>query len=87
MGVFPPASMKFLPPAWQRLMTEEGSPIVQFYPEEFLTDLNGKRHAWQGSLGCLRMRASSLSSQNPTDPRVQELRCCHLWKSAYSWTR
>jgi 5'-3' exoribonuclease 2 len=48
MGVFPAASRKHIPPAFHELMTSEESSIIDFYPDQFEIDLNGKRHAWQG---------------------------------------
>ena len=48
MGVFPAASRQFLPPTWQRLMIDDDSPIIDFYPSDFKIDLNGKKYAWQG---------------------------------------
>ncbi|KAL3998356.1 XRN 5'-3' exonuclease N-terminus family protein [Acanthocheilonema viteae] len=48
MGVFPAASRMHLPEAWQELMISPVSPIIDFYPDNFIVDLNGKKSAWQG---------------------------------------
>ena len=37
-----------LPEPFQNLMTEKESPILDFYPEEFHIDMNGKKMLWQG---------------------------------------
>ncbi|KAI0824633.1 XRN 5'-3' exonuclease N-terminus-domain-containing protein [Trametes gibbosa] len=48
MGVFPAASRQHIPSTFHSLMTEETSPIIDFYPTTFEIDMNGKRMAWQG---------------------------------------
>ncbi|KAK4687679.1 5'-3' exoribonuclease 2, partial [Tremellales sp. Uapishka_1] len=48
LGVFPAASRIHLPQPLQLLMTEEDSPIIDFYPSDFEIDMNGKKMAWQG---------------------------------------
>lgn len=48
MGVMPAASNHTIPHCFRPLMSEEDSPIIDFYPTEFPIDLNGKKFAWQG---------------------------------------
>lgn len=48
MGVFPAASRQHVPLPFARLMIDPESPIIDFYPEDFNIDLNGKKFAWQG---------------------------------------
>ncbi|KAI0772630.1 XRN 5'-3' exonuclease N-terminus-domain-containing protein [Irpex lacteus] len=48
MGVFPAASRIHIPKTFHELMTNQESPIIDFYPESFQIDMNGKRMAWQG---------------------------------------
>ncbi|XP_067098096.1 5'-3' exoribonuclease 2 isoform X1 [Osmerus mordax] len=48
MGVFPAASGNFLPETWRTLMSNPDSSIIDFYPDDFAIDLNGKKYAWQG---------------------------------------
>lgn len=47
MGVLPASSNHAIPKAFHPLMTEEDSDIVDFYPEDFDLDLNGKKQSWK----------------------------------------
>lgn len=47
LAVLPAASRKLLPECFQHLMTDDFSPIKQYYPEDFQTDLNGKQQEWE----------------------------------------
>lgn len=46
LAVLPAFSKDLLPMAFQSLV-EENSPIANYYPHEFKTDLNGKRQEWE----------------------------------------
>jgi 5'-3' exoribonuclease 1 len=47
MGVLPAASLELIPSAYQDLMYDANSPILDFYPSEFESDLNGKKQEWE----------------------------------------
>ncbi|KAM3162178.1 5'-3' exoribonuclease [Lachancea thermotolerans] len=48
MSVLPAASGHNLPSIFRPLMSEPDSEIIDFYPEEFPIDMNGKKMSWQG---------------------------------------
>lgn len=48
MSVLPAASRHAIPEVFHDLMTNDNSEIIDFYPEDFEVDLNGKKMAWQG---------------------------------------
>ncbi|XP_022219524.2 5'-3' exoribonuclease 1 isoform X2 [Drosophila obscura] len=47
LAVLPAASFKLLPAAYHDLMLNPTSPLAEFYPTEFKSDLNGKKHDWE----------------------------------------
>uniref|UniRef100_A0A3P8X0H4 5'-3' exoribonuclease 1 n=1 Tax=Cynoglossus semilaevis TaxID=244447 RepID=A0A3P8X0H4_CYNSE len=47
LAVLPAASSELLPEAYRHLMTSENSSIIEYYPLDFKTDLNGKQQEWE----------------------------------------
>ena len=73
MGVFPAASRSHVPAPWGELMTDPCAPIIDFYPEDFKIDLNGKKYAWQGVallpfVDEVRLKAALVSMQHLLTP-------------------
>nr|XP_007132482.1 hypothetical protein PHAVU_011G097800g [Phaseolus vulgaris]ESW04476.1 hypothetical protein PHAVU_011G097800g [Phaseolus vulgaris] len=48
LSVLPPASADALPKAYEQLMLDEQSRILDFYPQDFEVDTEGKPFTWQG---------------------------------------
>ncbi|KAH9813633.1 XRN 5'-3' exonuclease N-terminus-domain-containing protein [Melampsora americana] len=47
MGVLPSLSSAHVPPVFRDLMTNPESPIIDLYPQDFETDMNGKKQDWE----------------------------------------
>ena len=47
LAVLPAASRNLLPEVYWDLMVNPQSPLIDFYPKDFQTDLNGKQHEWE----------------------------------------
>lgn len=47
LSVLPAASKDHLPSAYHKLMTDPNSPVIDYYPENFGTDMNGKQQSWE----------------------------------------
>ncbi|WFD30621.1 exonuclease II Exo2 [Malassezia sp. CBS 17886] len=74
MGVLPPLSRQLIPSAFQGLMVDPTSPILDFYPAQFESDQNGKKNSWEAVvkipfidqgrlLAALAARAGGLSEE------------------------
>jgi 5'-3' exoribonuclease 1 len=48
LAVLPPKSSNLLPLSFGNLMTNRKSRLIEFYPQEFELDMNGKRNLWEG---------------------------------------
>ena len=47
MGVLPDRSKQLVPPVYWDLMTNPQSPVIDFYPRDFVLDMNGKKMEWE----------------------------------------
>ncbi|KAM8726822.1 5'-3' exoribonuclease 1 isoform 1-T1 [Acanthopagrus schlegelii] len=89
LGVLPAASMELLPQAYRHLMTSENSPIIEYYPLDFKTDLNGKQQEWEAVVlipfideRCL------LAAMDPCNHKLtkqEKARNCHTECAVYTY--
>ncbi len=47
LSVLPPQSGPLLPHSYSKLMTDEDSPLNEYYPSDFEVDPNGKKNSWE----------------------------------------
>jgi 5'-3' exoribonuclease 2 len=50
MAVLSPRSAHAIPSCLRPLMEDKNSPIIDFYPKDFVTDTEGKKFAWMGEV-------------------------------------
>ncbi|XP_045906934.1 5'-3' exoribonuclease 1 [Micropterus dolomieu] len=89
LAVLPAASKELLPEAYRHLMTSENSPIIEYYPLDFKTDLNGKQQEWEAVVlipfideRCL------LAAMEPCNHKLtkeEKARNCHTECACYSY--
>ncbi|XP_070701631.1 5'-3' exoribonuclease 1 isoform X2 [Pempheris klunzingeri] len=89
LAVLPAASMSLLPEAYRHLMTSESSPIIEYYPLDFKTDLNGKQQEWEAVVlipfideRCL---LAAMDSCNHKLTKAEKTRNCHTECAVYTY--
>ncbi|XP_047445399.1 5'-3' exoribonuclease 1 [Mugil cephalus] len=89
LAVLPAASMELLPECYRHLMTSENSPIIEYYPPDFKTDLNGKQQEWEAVVlipfideRCL-LAAMELNNDKLT--KEEKARNRHTECAVYTW--
>ncbi|XP_034558490.1 5'-3' exoribonuclease 1 isoform X2 [Notolabrus celidotus] len=88
LAVLPAASMELLPQSYRHLMTSETSPIIEYYPLDFKTDLNGKQQEWEAVVlipfideRCL---LAAMDPYNDKMTKEEKARNCHTECAVYS---
>ncbi|CAG9863353.1 unnamed protein product [Phyllotreta striolata] len=90
LAVLPAASKELLPECYHDLMTDEHSKIIDYYPQDFECDLNGKKQAWEAVVKIpfidekLLLNAMSTCNDNLTEDEKQ--RNSHGPMLVYSYT-
>ena len=82
LSVLPAASKSLLPLPYQDLMTNSQSPILDFYPLDFRTDLNGKKAEWEAIVLIPFIDQASRQCQVVFTPANQRFRivCLRPWR-------
>lgn len=73
LAVLPAASKDLLPQSYQSLMISEDSAIIDYYPQDFKTDLNGKQQEWEAVVLIPFIdEARLLEAMDPCNKRLTE---------------
>ncbi|XP_053293486.1 5'-3' exoribonuclease 1 [Pleuronectes platessa] len=91
LAVLPAASMELLPASYRHLMSSEFSPIIEYYPLDFKTDLNGKQQEWEAVVlipfideRCL---LAAMEPCNDNMTKAEKARNCHTECAVYSYDK
>lgn len=91
LAVLPAASKELLPQAFQGLMTNSNSELIEYYPKDFETDLNGKKNEWEAVVLIPFIEENSLlNAMNICYPNLTEkeaVRNCHGPMFEYSFVK
>lgn len=91
LAVLPAASKELLPEAFRGLMTNSSSELIEYYPKDFETDLNGKRNEWEAVVLIPFIEENSLlNAMKGCYPNLTEneaARNCHGPMFAYSFVK
>ncbi|EEY15371.1 5'-3' exoribonuclease [Verticillium alfalfae VaMs.102] len=74
MSVMPAASRRALPEVFHDLMLNEDSEVIDFYPQEFEIDLNGKKFAWQAPHKSMLLRGLKMPTTALGRSDIEQLR-------------
>ncbi|XP_017089098.2 5'-3' exoribonuclease 1 isoform X1 [Drosophila bipectinata] len=73
LAVLPSASYKLMPTAYHDLMLNPNSPLAEFFPVDFESDLNGKKHDWEAVVLIPFIDEQRLlNAMKPCEPRLSE---------------
>ncbi|KAK5859722.1 hypothetical protein PBY51_021255 [Eleginops maclovinus] len=88
LAVLPAASMELLPQSYRHLMSSENSPIIEYYPVDFKTDLNGKQQEWEAVVLIPfideRLLLAAMEPYNDKMTKAEKDRNCHTDCAVYS---
>ncbi|XP_056148713.1 5'-3' exoribonuclease 1 [Lampris incognitus] len=89
LAVLPSASKELLPDCYRHLMTSPSSSIIEYYPVDFKTDLNGKQQEWEAVvlIPFIDERCLLAAMEPYTDKmtKAEKARNCHTECSLYTY--
>lgn len=91
LAVLPAASKELLPECYRFLMTSEFSPILEYYPLDFKTDLNGKQQEWEAVVLIPfideKRLLAAMEPYNEKMTKAEKARNCHTECAVYMYEK